>query len=99
MNGLVGLISLFGSVFLPILGFIWYFPAKTWSNTEVASAAALAIIVLLYMLDCLLNNQPNPIFTLATGAISGLVVFESTKYYSPKPKSMPSQATNDNFLN
>ncbi|MEL7418507.1 MAG: O-antigen ligase domain-containing protein [Cyanobacteria bacterium J06555_3] len=99
MNGLVGLISLFGSVFLPILGFIWYFPAKTWSNTEVASAAALAIIVLLYMLDCLLNNQPNPIFTLATGAISGLVVFESTKYCSPKPKSMPSQATNDNFLN
>ncbi|MEO1671308.1 MAG: O-antigen ligase domain-containing protein, partial [Cyanobacteria bacterium J06631_2] len=72
------------------LSFIWYFPAKTWSNTEVASAAALVVIISLYMLDCLLNNQPNPIFTLATGSISGLVVYESSKYYSPRQRSIVS---------
>ncbi|MEM6611881.1 MAG: O-antigen ligase domain-containing protein [Cyanobacteria bacterium P01_C01_bin.72] len=94
MNGLVGLTALFSSVLVPVLSFVWYFPAKTWSNTEVAATAALTIIIALYMLDCLLNNQPNPVFTLATGGISGLVVYESTKYsskyYAPKQKPVVS---------
>ena len=94
MNGLVGLTALFSSVLVPVLSFVWYFPAKTWSNTEVAATAALTVIIALYMLDCLLNNQPNPVFTLATGSISGLVVYESSKYsskyYSPRQKPIVS---------
>ncbi|MEL6493891.1 MAG: O-antigen ligase domain-containing protein [Cyanobacteria bacterium J06623_7] len=82
MNGLVGLIALFGSVLVPVLSFMWYFPAKTWSNARVAPAAVLTIIISLYMLDCLLNNQPNPIFTLATGGISGLIVLEPLRHYA-----------------
>ena len=86
MNGIVGLTALFASVFAPVLGFMWYFPARTWSNAEVAPAAVLTVIIALYMLDCLLNNQPNPIFTLATGGISGLVALEPFKHYAERAK-------------
>lgn len=74
-NGLVGLVSVFGSILIPVLYFcLKYFPADTWTHQKVASAAVLTIITVLYMLDCLLNNQFNPIFTLANGGITGLVV-------------------------
>ena len=74
-NGIVGLIALFSSILIPVLSFsLLCFPAITWSNHKVAPAAVLTVIVTLYMLDCLLNNHPNPIFILATGGISGLVV-------------------------
>lgn len=74
-HGLVGLVSVFGSILIPVLYFcLRCFPAGTWSHQKVAPAAVLTIITVLYMLDCLLNNQFNPIFTLANGGITGLVV-------------------------
>ena len=77
-NGVVGLFALFSSILIPVLGFCFLcFPAKTWSNRQVASAAVIVVAIALYMLDCLLNNQPNPVFTLATGGISSLVIKEA----------------------
>ena len=74
-NGIVGLISVFASIFIPAISFtLLCFPAQTWSNYKVASAAAIAVITVLYAFDCLLNNQFNPVFILATGGIAGLVV-------------------------
>ena len=74
-NGIVGLISIFASIFIPAISFaLLCFPAQTWSNYKVAPAAAIAIIIVLYAFDCLLNNQFNPVFILATGGIAGLVV-------------------------
>ena len=74
INGLVGLISIFGSIFIPVLYFcLKYFPARTWSHPKIAPAVVLVIIVSLYMLDCLLNDQFNPIFVLANGGITGLI--------------------------
>lgn len=76
-RGFVGLISVFSALFIPVFSFcLLCFPAKTWSNYKVAPAAVLTVIIGLYSLDCLLNNQLNPIFILATGGISGLVVKE-----------------------
>jgi hypothetical protein len=40
----------------------------------------LATITILYMLDCTLNNQPNPVFTLTSGAIAGLVITQQQIY-------------------
>lgn len=78
-NGIVGLIAVFGSILIPALSFtLLCFPARTWSNYKVAPAAVITVIIVLYMIDCLLNNQPNPIFTLATGGIAGIVVEETT---------------------
>ena len=77
-NGIVGLFALFGSILIPVLSFcLLCFPAKTWSNRQVASAAVIVVIVTLYMLDSMLNNLPNPVFTLAAGGISSLVIKEA----------------------
>jgi hypothetical protein len=40
----------------------------------------LATVTVLYMLDCTLNNQPNPVFILASGAIAGLVLAQQQTY-------------------
>jgi hypothetical protein len=75
VNGLVGLIAIFSSSLLPALSFFYFcYPASSWFHPKVAPAAILATITTLYMLDCTLNNQPNPVFTLASGAIAGLVL-------------------------
>jgi len=73
-NGLVGLISLYASILLPVIYFaLFYFPASTWSNQKVAPAAVIVVVLALFMLDCLLNDMQNPIFSLATGGITGLM--------------------------
>ncbi|MDJ0571652.1 MAG: O-antigen ligase domain-containing protein [Pleurocapsa sp. MO_192.B19] len=75
VNGVIGLFAVFGSSLLPAFSFFWFrYPAHSWSNPKVAPAAMLATITTLYMLDCTLNNQPNPVFTLASGGIAGLVL-------------------------
>ncbi|MGL5795514.1 MAG: O-antigen ligase domain-containing protein [Waterburya sp.] len=75
VNGLVGLIAIFSSALLPALSFFYYcYPASSWFHPKVAPAAMLVTITTLYMLDCTLNNQPNPVFTLASGGIAGLVL-------------------------
>jgi hypothetical protein len=73
-HGYVGLISLTTSMLLPVVGFCCLrYPAKYWSHRQVAPAAVLAVVVVLYMLDCTLNAMINPVFILACGGISGLV--------------------------
>ncbi len=73
-EGVVGLISLTASLLLPVIVFVKCFPARLWSNPQVAPAAALAVLLVLYMLDCVLNAMINPIYTLACGGIAGLTL-------------------------
>ncbi|MDJ0734015.1 MAG: O-antigen ligase domain-containing protein [Nostocaceae cyanobacterium] len=76
INGLVGLSSLFLSFFLPVIGFLRRYPARLWSNRQVAPAGAIAVVVILYILDCLTNAMVNPIFTLACGGVAGVAITE-----------------------
>lgn len=77
VNGLVGLISLMASMLLPVVSFcLLRYPASTWSHRKVAPAAVLAIALVLYMLDCILNAMVNPVFALISGGIAGLVLNE-----------------------
>jgi len=76
-QGLVGLISFTSSLFVPSLGFCFLrYPPSTWSNPKVAPAAGLALILILYMLDSALNAMTCPVFMLASGGLSGLVMKE-----------------------
>jgi hypothetical protein len=77
LQGLVGLISFTASLFAAPLGlcFSRYSPS-TWSNPKVAPAAALALVLILYMLDSALNAMACPVFMVASGGISGLVMQE-----------------------
>ncbi len=92
VNGIVGLFSVFGSSLLPAFSFFWLrYPASTWFNPKVAPVAMLAVVTTLYALDCTLNNQANPVFTLASGGIAGVVLKEpehlKIKRQSNKSKS------------
>jgi hypothetical protein len=81
VNGLVGLIAVFCSALLPALSFFCSgYPPSSWFHPKVAPAAMLASVTVLYMLDCTLNNQPNPVFILASGAIAGLVLAQQQTY-------------------
>lgn len=74
-QGVVGLISLTAALFVPSLafGFLRY-PASSWSNPKVAPAAAIAVLLILYTMDSVLNAMFCPVFTLASGGLSGVVV-------------------------
>lgn len=69
--GAVGVISFTASLLLPVLAFLQRYPASLWLNPKVAPAAALAVLLALYTLDCFLNAMINPIYTLACGGIAG----------------------------
>jgi hypothetical protein len=79
-NGLVGLVSLTASLLLPVISFLQRYPPSLWINPKVAPSAALAVLLILYTVDCLLNAMPNPIYTLASGGIAG-VSLQQTKNY------------------
>ena len=71
-KGLVGLTSLSALVLLPIILLVRRVPARQWSSAWAAAPAVLAILLLLYALDNLLNAMMNPVYFLAAGGLSGL---------------------------
>jgi hypothetical protein len=74
-NGVVGLLSLFSFLLLPIASLFWLrIPASAWSRPELASAVAIAMALMMYAADCLLNAMINPIYVLAAGGLAGLVL-------------------------
>lgn len=73
-NGVVGLFSLTASLLLPAIRFLQLYPASRWHNRKVAPVAALAVLLALYMLDCVLNAMINPVYTLVCGGITGFVL-------------------------
>jgi hypothetical protein len=73
--GVVGLTSLNTAILLPIFSFFWSrYPARLWAKPEVGSAAVLAVVIVMYMVDCLVNAMVNPIYILACGGIAGVVL-------------------------
>ena len=72
--GTRGFVSLFflGMLYaVPVWLFLRRCPARTWGRPEVAPAAALALVVTMYWLDCLSNGFINQTFFLSMGALSG----------------------------
>lgn len=78
VNGIVGLSSITASMLLPVASlFVLRYPASTWSHRKIAPVAVLALVLALYMLDCILNAMTNPIFALSSGGISGIVLSDT----------------------
>lgn len=74
-QGAVGLISLYIGMLLPILALFWSrYPARFWFKPEIAPTIVMAVGVLLYMVDCILNALINPLYILAAGGIASLVL-------------------------
>jgi len=89
-NGVVGLVSLFSSLLLPVIVFsLFKYPARTWSNPKVAPAATLGVALTMYVFDCILNAMANPIFALIAGGISSLALKAPESLKSKKISSPP----------
>jgi hypothetical protein len=96
-NGTVGLVSLYVAMLMPTFSLFWTrYPARLWANKKVAAAAVIALITLLYMVDCLVNAMINPIYILAAGGIAGLVlrrerISKKTVQNVPTARMIPSR--------
>jgi hypothetical protein len=89
-NGVVGLVSLFSSLLLPVITFCGFkYPARTWSNPKVAPAATLAVALTMYVFDCVLNAMTNPIFALIAGGISSIALKAPESLKTKKTSSPP----------
>ncbi len=71
-RGFVGLVALGLTLLLPAARFAWVFPPRRWSEPAVAPAAAAAVVLMLYSIDCLMNAMVNPVYMLAAGGLAGL---------------------------
>jgi hypothetical protein len=94
LQGVVGLTSFTVAMILPSLGFVFLrYPPYTWSNRKVAPAIGLALVLVLYMLDSVLNAMTSPVFMFANGGLAGLVLKEpeSLKAKTVRP-SLPTSA-------
>lgn len=89
-NGLVGLISLFSAMLLPVVALFWSrCPARLWTNPQISPTVGVAVALVLYMLDCILNAMINPIYILACGGIAGLVMSPERKRQSVSKSASP----------
>lgn len=72
--GVVGLLGLVFSLLLPTIIFIYRYPPWLWAHPNLAPAAAMSVILILYMFDGLLNAMINPLFMLSAGGLLGTYV-------------------------
>ncbi len=73
-SGRVGLAAMLTMILLPVLLMIRRIPVRRWASPEVAPASALAVILVIYGLDMMVNAMLNPVFMLAAGGLSTLVM-------------------------
>jgi tetratricopeptide (TPR) repeat protein len=68
-KGLVGLALWYLIMELPVMVFLWRFPARLWRHPRVAPAAVGATLLGLYMIDCILNGFINEIYVVLGGGL------------------------------
>ena len=83
-NGIIGLTGVTAVLLLPAALLFRRFPATTWRKPALAAPVALAIVPVLYAMDCLMNAMPNPILVLASGAIAGYLVATDARRRAPQ---------------
>jgi O-antigen ligase len=71
-SGLMGLVGFMALLLSPVVRFLRLYAATDWTLPEVAPAAALAVVLILYTIDLLFNAFANPVFMLAAGGLAGL---------------------------
>ncbi len=94
LQGVVGLISFTAMLLLPSLGFVFLrYPPSTWSNRKVAPAVGLALILVLYLLDSILNAMTCPVFMVASGGLAGLVLKQPETNRAKSVRAAPPRRT------
>ncbi len=70
-HGLVGLLSWLALMILPLGLLLRRYSARELASTAMAPAILLALTVVLFAIDCLVNAMITPVFILACGAVVG----------------------------
>ncbi|MBI5071119.1 MAG: hypothetical protein HZB56_23115 [Deltaproteobacteria bacterium] len=91
-TGLVGLLSLGLVLGLPVLLLLRAAPARHWAEPRVASAAALAAVALIGMVDDLLNTMATPAVLVIAGALISLWVAARAARAVPARRARPGPA-------
>ncbi|MBL8859741.1 MAG: O-antigen ligase domain-containing protein [Planctomycetes bacterium] len=74
MNGLMGLASIILTILAPIYALTRRWKPEGWTHPQRAPAAALALVLGMYLMDGMVNMMVNPIFMLAAGSLTGLAI-------------------------
>lgn len=72
-TGSVGLAAVTLVVLLPPLLFLGRFSVKDWLDPRIAPAAMFAVLLSIYMIDCLANAMVNLIYIVAMGGLTAAV--------------------------
>ncbi len=72
-RGFMGLTSVSLVLLLPMLLFTLRHHPKTWSQKEIAPTAVIAIIPLLFLIDCTLNAMVNQMYIIFAGGVTGML--------------------------
>ncbi len=91
--GTVGLVSIFTALVLPVVVFCMRYPARLWTHPALAPAAALAVALMMYALDCVLNAMVNPVFALTCGGLAGVAVARGKEPFPAKTKALAGRLT------
>jgi len=73
-KGLIGLVSYYASLLIPTILFFVQYSAAKWDHKRLAPAVALIMVIILSTIDSLLNDMGSPIYTMACGGITGLLI-------------------------
>lgn len=73
-TGLFGLCAWLATLMLPIQLFLKAHSPRDWTNPEVAPAAVLTVILLLFLIDSIPNDMYMPMYGLIIGALNGLAL-------------------------
>ncbi len=71
-NGYYGLITIFLFYLLGPALLLWKMGPADWVNSKYAPVTGMALVSLVYSLDCLVNAMINPIFIVMLGSVTGM---------------------------
>lgn len=71
-NGMYGLFTMFAMLLFPVVLVLARFKASDLNRDDYGATAALAVSLLLFCCDCLLNGMLNPFYLLVAGGLASL---------------------------
>ena len=71
-RGFLGLTALGLVILLPVARFLVLHGGAPWRGSEYGFAAVLAVVLVMYSIDSLLNAMVNPVFALGAGGLTAL---------------------------
>lgn len=79
-RGLLGVISLFSTLLLPILGVVMTkCPCRLWDRKSFSAVGVLTVVLLLFSIELLVNAPVLPPITLICGALTGYIIQPSSE--------------------